>query len=368
VVDALPQVGGQCAELYADKPIYDIPGIPICTGQELIDQLQTQIKPFAPQFHLQELVSELKATEDGQWHLQTDKGKQFKADGQPYIMIMPSCNTRGMPDKKSMEAAIEIAKEYGSMPGVTLYSVGATLPMQAFMDEKAAIVKSQLELAALKLIEREKELAALKLKAGLATMNEPLASIVAAAQPKKPTISDVIIEAFNEKPSNGTRILRQHLGKPSLEPQDVADFFVRNTAYSVIDISQSPKWLRSEERKAAAIKTGTKDPAPTPEFVAEFLTEKKALSKEKIGEYLGEQSDFNLEVLKLHAQKIIGPENDFLTALRNYSDSFVMPGEAQKIDRIMETFGKYYTENKAVSSVNGKDAAYSLAFSVMMLN
>ena len=79
VVDALPQVGGQCAELYADKPIYDIPGIPLCTGQELIDQLQTQIKPFAPQSHLQELVSELKATEDGHWHLQTDKGKQFKA-------------------------------------------------------------------------------------------------------------------------------------------------------------------------------------------------------------------------------------------------------------------------------------------------
>jgi thioredoxin reductase (NADPH) len=79
VVDALPQIGGQCVELYADKPIYDIPGIPLCTGQELIDQLQTQIKPFAPQFHLQELVSELKATDDGQWHVQTDKGTQFKA-------------------------------------------------------------------------------------------------------------------------------------------------------------------------------------------------------------------------------------------------------------------------------------------------
>lgn len=78
VVDALPQVGGQCSELYADKPIYDIPGIPLCTGQELIDQLQKQIKPFAPQFHLQELVSELNATEDGQWHVQTDKGTQFK--------------------------------------------------------------------------------------------------------------------------------------------------------------------------------------------------------------------------------------------------------------------------------------------------
>ena len=79
VVDALPQVGGQCVELYANKPIYDIPGIPLCTGQALIDQLQQQVKPFAPQFHLQELVSELKATDDGQWHVQTDKGTQFKA-------------------------------------------------------------------------------------------------------------------------------------------------------------------------------------------------------------------------------------------------------------------------------------------------
>jgi thioredoxin reductase (NADPH) len=79
VVDALPQVGGQCVELYANKPIYDIPGLPYCTGQELIDRLQTQIKPFAPHFHLAELVSELSATENGQWHVQTDKGTQFKA-------------------------------------------------------------------------------------------------------------------------------------------------------------------------------------------------------------------------------------------------------------------------------------------------
>jgi len=79
VVDALPQIGGQCVELYADKPIYDIPGIPLCTGQQLIDQLLLQSKPFEPKFHLQELVSELKATDDGQWHVQTDKGTQFKS-------------------------------------------------------------------------------------------------------------------------------------------------------------------------------------------------------------------------------------------------------------------------------------------------
>ena len=79
VVDSLPQIGGQCVELYAEKPIYDIPGIPLCTGQELIDRLKAQVKPFAPQFHLQELVSELQAADDGQWHVQTDKGTQFKA-------------------------------------------------------------------------------------------------------------------------------------------------------------------------------------------------------------------------------------------------------------------------------------------------
>jgi thioredoxin reductase (NADPH) len=79
VVDSLPQAGGQCVELYAHKPIYDIPGIPLCTGQELIDKLQLQIKPFAPAFHLEELVSELHATEDGRWHVQTNKGTQFKA-------------------------------------------------------------------------------------------------------------------------------------------------------------------------------------------------------------------------------------------------------------------------------------------------
>lgn len=52
VIDALPHAGGQCAELYADKPIYDIPGIPVCTGQELAALLLQQIQPFSPAWHL----------------------------------------------------------------------------------------------------------------------------------------------------------------------------------------------------------------------------------------------------------------------------------------------------------------------------
>ena len=66
VVDALPHVGGQCAELYADKPIYDIPGIPFCTGQELVERLQQQVAPFKPSLHLgQHVVSVIRMPDQG---------------------------------------------------------------------------------------------------------------------------------------------------------------------------------------------------------------------------------------------------------------------------------------------------------------
>ncbi len=71
MVDALPHVGGQCAELYADKPIYDIPGIPVCTGHELVERLQQQIAPFNPTLHLGQTVEVLQATPDGRWQVST---------------------------------------------------------------------------------------------------------------------------------------------------------------------------------------------------------------------------------------------------------------------------------------------------------
>ncbi|TXI75102.1 MAG: NAD(P)/FAD-dependent oxidoreductase [Limnohabitans sp.] len=74
IVDALPHVGGQCAELYADKPIYDIPGIPVCTGLELVERLQQQIAPFKPTFHLGQTVETLEAEADGRWLVATDRG------------------------------------------------------------------------------------------------------------------------------------------------------------------------------------------------------------------------------------------------------------------------------------------------------
>ena len=77
VVDALPQVGGQCAELYPDKPIYDIPALPVVGAQELIDRLLEQIKPFEPAFHLGQTVSGLEGREDGRFALTTSTGTEF---------------------------------------------------------------------------------------------------------------------------------------------------------------------------------------------------------------------------------------------------------------------------------------------------
>lgn len=79
VIDSLPEVGGQCIELYPDKPIYDIPAIPVCTGRELVDNLLQQIKPFAPQFHLNQEVSSLEKQADGRFLIRTSQDQQFLA-------------------------------------------------------------------------------------------------------------------------------------------------------------------------------------------------------------------------------------------------------------------------------------------------
>ena len=79
LVDSLPQVGGQCTELYPDKPIYDIPAIPVCTARELIERLQEQIKPFNPGYHLGQEVTEVKARPDGRFDVATSRGTRFDA-------------------------------------------------------------------------------------------------------------------------------------------------------------------------------------------------------------------------------------------------------------------------------------------------
>jgi thioredoxin reductase (NADPH) len=79
VVDILDRPGGQCAELYPEKPIYDIPGIPIVTGQGLTDALMAQIKPFGATFHWGQRVDVLQRMEDGRFRVVTDIGTQFHA-------------------------------------------------------------------------------------------------------------------------------------------------------------------------------------------------------------------------------------------------------------------------------------------------
>jgi len=79
LVDILDKVGGQCAELYPEKPIYDIPGIPVCSAQGLIDALMQQIKPFNPQFHLGEMVEGIERTGHPGFRVTTDGGRVFDA-------------------------------------------------------------------------------------------------------------------------------------------------------------------------------------------------------------------------------------------------------------------------------------------------
>lgn len=77
VIDSLATVGGQCVELYPDKPIYDIPAVPVCTGQELTDNLLKQIEPFDPTFHLGQEVTVVQKREDGRFDLETSAGTKF---------------------------------------------------------------------------------------------------------------------------------------------------------------------------------------------------------------------------------------------------------------------------------------------------
>lgn len=84
LVDILDRPGGQCTELYPEKPIYDIPGLPIVTGQELTDRLMEQIKPFGATFHLSQMATSLEKLGDGRWKLKTDNDVELIA---PVIVV-----------------------------------------------------------------------------------------------------------------------------------------------------------------------------------------------------------------------------------------------------------------------------------------
>ena len=77
IIDSLAYPGGQCIELYPDKPIYDIPAVPVCTGKELTDNLLKQIEPFGATFHLGQEVTVVQKQEDGRFYVETAKGTRF---------------------------------------------------------------------------------------------------------------------------------------------------------------------------------------------------------------------------------------------------------------------------------------------------
>src|SRR6478672_525532 len=77
VIDILDRPGGQCAELYPEKPIYDIPGYPVINGEDLVEKLLEQVKPFHPTFHFSEMVETLAKEPDGRFRLTTDRGQTF---------------------------------------------------------------------------------------------------------------------------------------------------------------------------------------------------------------------------------------------------------------------------------------------------
>ena len=79
IIDSLAYPGGQCIELYPDKPIYDIPAVPVCTGRELTENLLKQIDPFDATFHLGQEVTVVERQPDGRFHIETAKGTSFLA-------------------------------------------------------------------------------------------------------------------------------------------------------------------------------------------------------------------------------------------------------------------------------------------------
>jgi len=98
LIDILDMPGGQCAELYPEKPIYDIPAFPVISGQELTDNLMAQIKPFAPTFHLGQMAIGLTKLENENWLVETDMGTKIEAP----VIVIAAGGGSFMPKKPSI--------------------------------------------------------------------------------------------------------------------------------------------------------------------------------------------------------------------------------------------------------------------------
>ncbi|KMQ73830.1 Thioredoxin reductase [Candidatus Burkholderia pumila] len=104
IVDGLGRVGGQCIELYSDKPIYDIPAIPSCTARELVDRLMEQIRPFDVPIYLGERVQLVEQREDHRWTVRTEKGVTFDAAA----ILIAAGNGAFVPQRLQVPEAAEL--------------------------------------------------------------------------------------------------------------------------------------------------------------------------------------------------------------------------------------------------------------------
>ncbi len=130
LIDILPKIGGQCAELYPEKPIYDIPGFPVISGQGLVDNLVKQIEPFGPTFHLGEMVESLEVlgtAEHPKFLVKTDAGKSIEAK-----VVMVAAGGGSFQPKKP------------PIPGIDAYEgrsvFYAVRKMEQFRDRRVVIV------------------------------------------------------------------------------------------------------------------------------------------------------------------------------------------------------------------------------------
>jgi thioredoxin reductase (NADPH) len=127
LVDILDKIGGQCAELYPEKPIYDIPGVPYVTAQGHVDALLAQIKPFGATFHLQEMVETVEKIGDPLFHVTTDRGKVFEVK----IVVVAAGGGSFQPKRPPI-------------PGIEAYESGSVFysvrQMEAFRGKRLLIV------------------------------------------------------------------------------------------------------------------------------------------------------------------------------------------------------------------------------------
>ena len=130
LIDILDKPGGQCAELYPEKPIYDIPGYPIITGQELTDRLLEQIAPFHPTFHLGEMATALTRTEGGLWRITTDAETVIEAK----VLVIAAGGGSFQP-KKPSTPGIDLYENKG--PGVGVHY--AVRKMESFRGKHIVI-------------------------------------------------------------------------------------------------------------------------------------------------------------------------------------------------------------------------------------